>query len=153
MTGIMPGALVTFSSSAFTTTRAAVQSNVMAGGTSTLGGGEANAPLLSYRNVNVASAVEAGPSNASILSENDEVDSNQTLQQGKKWCEYQYWSANGNGEPPVLDDGEEFTDPNENAATKAGAVDELVRGGTVVREGPEEGRVVLDSVRQSSACR
>ncbi|KAI8617249.1 serine incorporator/TMS membrane protein [Chytriomyces sp. MP71] len=77
-TGIMLGALFTFFSLAFTTTRAAVQSNVMGGGTATSGGGEASAPLLSSqpgpRNMHLASAVEAGAINPSSLSEDDEMD-------------------------------------------------------------------------------
>ncbi|KAJ3407758.1 hypothetical protein HDU80_007978 [Chytriomyces hyalinus] len=79
-TGIMLGALFTFCSLAFTTTRAAVQSNVMGGAAVGGGGGEVNAPLLSSqpsagRNMHLNDAVEAGAIRPSSLSDpDDEMD-------------------------------------------------------------------------------
>ncbi|KAJ3026687.1 UNVERIFIED_CONTAM: hypothetical protein HDU68_005227 [Siphonaria sp. JEL0065] len=75
-TSIMLGALFTFISLAFTTTRAAVQSNVMGGNANGYGGGEASQPLISSqptgRSMHLSQAVEAGALAPSALHEGDD---------------------------------------------------------------------------------
>ncbi|KAJ3071161.1 hypothetical protein HDU98_005737 [Podochytrium sp. JEL0797] len=79
-TAIMLGAVFTFLSLAFTTTRAAVQSNVMGGGGGGGGGGYESAPLISSqpggRSMHLNNAVEAGAIAPSSLNDggDDEMD-------------------------------------------------------------------------------
>ncbi|KAJ3124001.1 hypothetical protein HK100_011415, partial [Physocladia obscura] len=72
-TGILMGAMFTLFSLSFTTTRAAVQSNVMGGAAV---GGESSAPLISSqptsRNMHLNSAIEAGAIAPSSLKDDDD---------------------------------------------------------------------------------